>query len=128
LIVDNAMRTSNLWSKNRDFFEAFQADPASSGYVKLTEAYTGRCDIYYARAIPPIPPKLARFPPSPSIMLYVSDLIVRFFDHFLLEFGQLGRELIVAAITTPSCHLNPKHERLAAGNPRAAMQLGNLLP
>ena len=58
MLVDDVMRTSNLWAENRDFFEAFQADPASSGYVKLTEAtarlphsadaaYTGRCDIYY---------------------------------------------------------------------------------
>ncbi len=58
LLVDDAMRASDFWSKNRDFFEAFQADPASSGYVKLTDAtpglphsadaaYTGRCDIYY---------------------------------------------------------------------------------
>jgi hypothetical protein len=61
-------------------------------------------------------------------MLYVSDLIVRFFDDFLLEFGQLGRELTVAVVTTPSCHLNPKHERFAPPAIRgAAMQLGNLL-
>ena len=56
LIVDDAMRTSDLWTKNRDFFEAFQADPASSGYVKLTEAYTGRCDIYYRPRNPANPP------------------------------------------------------------------------
>jgi hypothetical protein len=56
LIVDHAMRTSDLWTKNRDFFEAFQADPASSGYVKLTEAYTGRCDIYYRPRNPANPP------------------------------------------------------------------------
>jgi hypothetical protein len=47
------MRASDFWTKNRDFFEAFQADPASSGYVKLTEAYTGRCDIYYRPRNPP---------------------------------------------------------------------------
>jgi hypothetical protein len=67
LLVDDAMRTSDLWTKNRDFFEAFQADPASSGYVKLTEAtaglphsadvtYTGRCDIYYRPRNPANPP------------------------------------------------------------------------
>jgi hypothetical protein len=46
-IVDEAMRASRLWSESRDFFEAFQADPASSGYVKLTKICTGRLDIYY---------------------------------------------------------------------------------
>jgi hypothetical protein len=67
LIVDDIMRASDFWSKNRDFFEAFQADPASSGYVKLTEAtarlphsadavYTGRCDIYYRPRNPANPP------------------------------------------------------------------------
>lgn len=47
LIVDEAMRTSRVWSENRAFFEAFEADPAPLGYVKLTEAFTGRRDIYY---------------------------------------------------------------------------------
>lgn len=47
LIVDAAIRTSRVWSENRAFFEAFEVDPAPLGYVKLTEAFTGRRDIYY---------------------------------------------------------------------------------
>lgn len=47
LIVDEAMRTSRVWSENRAFFEAFEVDPKPLGYLKLTEAFTGRRDIYY---------------------------------------------------------------------------------
>ena len=47
LIVDVAMRNSRVWSENRRFFENFEIDPHASGYVKLTEAFTGRRDIYY---------------------------------------------------------------------------------
>jgi hypothetical protein len=46
-IVDAAMRSSRVWNRDRPFFEAFVADPASLGYVKLTEAFTGSRDIYY---------------------------------------------------------------------------------
>ncbi len=47
LIVDEALRTSRVWSEDAAFFAAFEADPATLGYVKLTEAFTGRRDIYY---------------------------------------------------------------------------------
>jgi hypothetical protein len=47
LIVDEAMRTSRVWDESREFFEAFVKDPAASCYAKLTEADTGRRDIYY---------------------------------------------------------------------------------
>ena len=46
-IVDAAMRSSRVWNGDRPFFDAFLADPASLGYVKLTEAFTGARDIYY---------------------------------------------------------------------------------
>jgi len=49
-----------LWTKNREFFETFQANPATSGYVKLTDAYTGDCDIYYRQHEP------ANLPNSPG--------------------------------------------------------------
>lgn len=46
-IVDAAMRSSRVWNGDRPFFDAFLADPASLGYVKLTEAFTGARDIFY---------------------------------------------------------------------------------
>ncbi len=48
LLIDPMLRSSRAWHENRAFFEAFEADPARFGYVKLTGVFTGPQDVYFS--------------------------------------------------------------------------------
>ncbi len=50
LVLDENFRRSRTWAEQRAFFEAFERQPDQFGFRKVTEARTGKVEVYYKPA------------------------------------------------------------------------------